>query len=537
MSLAAAKYITKYTHKGPDRATVEIQQRNEVSEFRDSRYIAASEATWRLLQFPIHHQEPAVMSLQVHLPGQHMVVFKPNETVETVRARANQEKTMLTAFFELNRTDPTAREYTYQQMPHYFVWDRQNKQWKHRQRGSTIGRLYFVSPTAGERFYLRTLLITVKGPTSWQNLRTFEDVEHPTFHATCLARGLLENDDEWRQCLQEASLTHVGRSLRQLFSLILRHCQPSEPDILWQQFREHLCDNLRRQLQMNRQTNADIPLDDIYDYGLFLIDEDLRQYGLSLSSFPSMPSVQQNWTENDENRYIIEQLAYEPTQELQLAEQSISALNTEQRAAFHLIFTSTTAEEGKTFFLHGAGGTGKTFVYNALCHRVRANRWITLCVASSGIAALLLPGGHTAHSTFWIPVETLSEDSCCQIDKNSKLADMFQNVKLIIWDEAVMQHKYAISITKTDHTLTHYTFTDMRLKPLIACFKTFAPQRAVLVVLPSSSEVTSNKRCLLSLKVHDQTLYKLLYSVLSYGAMFMSFISGKTCAFQEALTA
>ena len=28
MSLSVAKYITKYTHKGPDRATVELQQRN-----------------------------------------------------------------------------------------------------------------------------------------------------------------------------------------------------------------------------------------------------------------------------------------------------------------------------------------------------------------------------------------------------------------------------------------------------------------------------------------------------------------------------
>ena len=232
MSLAAAKYITKYTHKGPDRATIEIQQRNEVSEFRDSRYIAASEATWCLFEIPIHHQEPAVMSLQIHLPGQHMVVFKPHESVDTVRAHAEQEKTMLTAFFQLNREDSVAHQYTYQEVPLHFVWDRQKKQWKHRQRGSTIGRIYFVSPIAGERFYLRTLLITVKGPTSWEDLRTFDGILHPTFHAACLARSLLENDDEWRECLTEASLTHVGESLRRLFSLILRLCEPSQPDTL-----------------------------------------------------------------------------------------------------------------------------------------------------------------------------------------------------------------------------------------------------------------------------------------------------------------
>lgn len=159
-------YITKYTQKGPNCATVKIQQCNEVFEFKDCRYIAASEASWHLFKFPIHHQEPAVISLQVHLPGQHMVVFKPNEPIKAVRACAKQEKTMLTAFIKLNRDDPTAQQYTYQEMPLHFVWDQRNKEWKHRQRGSTVGRIYFVSPTAGKQFYLRTLLTVVKGPIS-----------------------------------------------------------------------------------------------------------------------------------------------------------------------------------------------------------------------------------------------------------------------------------------------------------------------------------------------------------------------------------
>jgi DNA replication protein DnaC len=443
MSLAAAKYITKYTHKGPDRATVEIQQRNEVSEFRDSRYIAASEASWRLFEFPIHHQEPAVMSLQVHLPGQHMVVFNPNESIETVAAHAEQERTMLTAFFQLNHDDPLAQQYTYQEAPQHFVWDRRNKEWKHRQRGSTIGRLYFVSPTAGERFYLRTLLTTVKGPTSWEDLRTFDGTLYSTFHAACLARGLLQNDDEWRQCLSEASLTHVGESLRRLFSLILRHCEPSQPDILWGEFRGNLCDDLDHRLQRERDTAADIPLDEIYDFGLFLIDNDLRQHGMTLSSFPSMPSVQRDWEDRRTNPYISEQLAYNRDSELNFAEQNIPTLNDDQRLAFDKIFASAYAQDGKMFFVHGPGGTGKTFLYKTLCHRLRANGWIVLCVASSGIAALLLPGGRTAHSMFSIPVEMLSEHSSCQVEKNSKQADMFRKVRLIIWDEAVTQHRYS----------------------------------------------------------------------------------------------
>jgi hypothetical protein len=154
-----------------------------------------------------------------------------------------------------------------------------------------------------------------------------------------------------------------------------------------------------------------------------------------------MPSIQQDWENREANPYMDEQLHFDTAAEEHFLERTVPMLNTEQRYAFDQIFASTTAREGKMFFLHGPGSTGKTFLYNTLCHRVRANAWITLCVASSGIAALLLPGGHTAHLTFSIPVETLCETSCCQIDKNSKQADMMREVHLIIWDEAVTQHK------------------------------------------------------------------------------------------------
>ncbi len=63
MSLVATKYITKYTHKGPDCATIKIQCHNqdEVSDFKDSQYIAAMEAAWRLFEFPIGHLYPTVI--------------------------------------------------------------------------------------------------------------------------------------------------------------------------------------------------------------------------------------------------------------------------------------------------------------------------------------------------------------------------------------------------------------------------------------------------------------------------------------------
>nr|GEW68528.1 DNA helicase [Tanacetum cinerariifolium] len=65
---------------------------------------------------------------------------------------------------------------------------------------------------------------------------------------------------------------------------------------------------------------------------------------------------------------------------------------------------------------------------------------IVLAVASSGIASLLLPSGHTAHSRFKLPLE-LTEESICRITKNSHLGKLLANTDLIIWDEAPMNDR------------------------------------------------------------------------------------------------
>ncbi|GKA34349.1 helicase [Tanacetum coccineum] len=58
------------------------------------------------------------------------------------------------------------------------------------------------------------------------------------------------------------------------------------------------------------------------------------------------------------------------------------------------------------------------------------------------IASLLLPGGRTAHCRFVIPLE-LMENSTYGIKQNTHLAELMQQVQLIIWDEAPMTQKFA----------------------------------------------------------------------------------------------
>ncbi len=94
------------------------------------------------------------------------------------------------------------------------------------------------------------------------------------------------------------------------------------------------------------------------------------------------------------------------------------------------------------FFLDGLGGTGKTHVYGLLLAKVKSQRRIALAVTSSGIAALLLEGGRTAHSRFKIPID-LHEQSTCMIAPRTNLALLIQQTYLIIWDEAPMVHRHA----------------------------------------------------------------------------------------------
>lgn len=423
VSFASIKYLHKYIFKGYDRATLEINQLDEVKLYLESRYISAIESTCRIHHLHLHGRSPSVVRLQVHLPGQHMVVFDPNESVEDIMSRAAHESTTLTAFFKANADPvlgPMARQYTYCEFPKHFTWKASAKKWQPRRRGSAIGRMYFVPPTAGERFYLRTILTVARGPHSWDDLLTVNNIRYSTFHEVCLARGLLADDGEWRLCLLEAGEMQTGFRLRQLFATLLLFCNPSNPHALWLEFRHNICDDLGPQLlALGRDSGVDSEVR--YDYGLYLLEDLLRKAGHTLSDF-HMPTPSGDWQSCTLNRLIAEQTAYDPEHEQAVARERVSQLNSEQADAFHQIVNAVQEQSGQLFFLNGPGGTGKTFVYNTVCHHLRGQRLIVLCVASSGIASLLLLGGRTAHSMFKIPIEGLNGDSTCTISKQSQLA-------------------------------------------------------------------------------------------------------------------
>ena len=96
-------------------------------------------------------------------------------------------------------------------------------------------------------------------------------------------------------------------------------------------------------------------------------------------------------------------------------------------------------------------GTGKTFTEKVIAARLRGNGSVVLTVASTGIAALQLPGGWTADSMFKLPLEdNIVPGALCNIRGESQRAELIRNCDLIIWSELPMTHKYCVeALNKT----------------------------------------------------------------------------------------
>jgi hypothetical protein len=224
--------------------------------------------------------------LAVHLPNQQTTYFLEGTTVREAMMRNNS--TTLTGWCDFNRKAkseyataatlarnsndpapplPAALTTLYPDYPEIVVWSKSKKAWYLRKRAAgwqgagrynhvtlgTVGRMYFVQPSEGEHFYLRVLLTHVAGARCFEDLRTTHrphtptTVVHPTFKVACLARGLLQDDADWDQCLSEITGVQLPRSLRQLFASLLIFNNVTNPGRLWDRHKGALTEDFLHQ--------------------------------------------------------------------------------------------------------------------------------------------------------------------------------------------------------------------------------------------------------------------------------------------------
>jgi len=160
-----------------------------------------------------------------------------------------------------------------------------------------------------------------------------------------------------------------------------------------------------------------------------------------LDNYPEMPAPDRTLAPEINNRLIHDELNYNVDILAEEHRKLMSTMSVEQRRVYDTIMNRVDDKKPGLFFLYGYGGTGKTYIWRSLAAAIRSRGEIVIAVASSGIAALLIAGGRTAHSRFNIPI-IIHESSSCTITQDSDLATLIARAKLIIWDEAPMLHKH-----------------------------------------------------------------------------------------------
>ena len=249
-------------------------------------------------------------------------------------------------------------------------------------------------------------------------------------------------------------MTDSAHRMRNLFCVILAFCQPSDPMMLWMNHRHDMSDDiLHREKLQPEEINDRIfneTLIKIEDRLLWLCGKGLKDFGL-----PEAARVR-----NAISYHMYRETNYKD-EELDKTLENISKLNDDQTKVFEAFNEAMENGLGGFWFIDAPGGTGKTFLSSIMLATVRKRKAIALAVASSGIAATLLPGGRTAHATFKLPIDMKDDKPVCNMSPDSKEAEVVKECALIIWDECTMSHRKAFEavdrllrdITKTNEIM------------------------------------------------------------------------------------
>ena len=284
-SVKAVKYLYKYVYKGNSKINFSVSANDgdegddgeskkekkqesidEISNYIGGRFVCAHEAISRIFGYKVHGQYPIVERLPVHLKDENVMYYKEGNEAQ-VANNERLKRTKLIAYFEavsrelviplsndelgyfVNKdgepiVKPRATELTYQDFPEFYVYDETNRVYSRRkERSNTIGRIYFIQPNQGDIFYLRMLLTTVRGASSFNELKTFEHIRYDTFKESCAARGLLRDDGEWVTAMKEVCTCKMPYQIRDTFAIILAFNEVSDSPTLWDMFKNDMIED------------------------------------------------------------------------------------------------------------------------------------------------------------------------------------------------------------------------------------------------------------------------------------------------------
>ncbi|KAL3071933.1 hypothetical protein niasHS_017226 [Heterodera schachtii] len=484
----ACKYIFKYLLKGFEKAYVQVVQPrggasrwsgddtdqvfdyDEIAATFKVRYMTAMEAFLRLNSYKIVGTSHQIYTLSVHDEGgQTIVVEEGHEEEGSWKVKDN---TRLTAFFKLCGADPDAAQLTYDRVPYHYSWNYKARAWKKRVRPLTedpdkarmFVRVYTVSPRKHELFAIRMLLLHRPGPKSFEDLRTVDGTLFPTFAGAAQHLGLQVSDELFKRTMREAcaEISNLKR-LQHFFAMLIAHAHPSEPQRLFDEFVDEMNPPVAGAYPgAVPKTHARRAAEIMKNIEYFLNCMGTNSGDVGLSGLPDDYDFQRQATILEQDSLLDDFYGGDANQRRkspqQVAVEQVARLNVDQMAAFDKISQALLGGgEHKLFFLEGAGGCGKTFFYNTLIKWCVAgkpmlsashdNAWgrdemtlkrsAVIAAASTGIAALLLIGGGTAHRHFYVPND-VGDETPPMLNFESTKAQHLRDADLIIIDEISM---------------------------------------------------------------------------------------------------
>ena len=115
--------------------------------------------------------------------------------------------------------------------------------------------------------------MNVPGPTSFEYLRTVNGTIHDTYRSACQALNLLENDQHWDNCINDACETSTPSQIRALFGIILTTCSPSAPTELWEKYKSKMFEDILHRKQLETSDMSFDFTSEIYNYTLVIIED------------------------------------------------------------------------------------------------------------------------------------------------------------------------------------------------------------------------------------------------------------------------
>lgn len=380
----------------------------------------------------MHGKSPKVHRLPVHLENCQNVIFDENEDIQ--KLIDSKKDTKLTAWFKANKQYEDFNHLAYYEYPKFFKYDKKSNSWilrseKVRGKLKLIVRSYAVLPKDTERFYLRLVLKHLRGAKNWMDTLTYNQNTFNSYRDVAKEMQLLDDDSIWMDTMNEAILCMTPSKCRKIFSYILMYTQISDPLTLFNIFKKNLFEDFK-------YIHKSLNYSQLEDLAIASIDKILIDFDMRASQFGLLTNIinKSNYEYSDIN-----------FSDEDLFDTNFNLLTSEQKNIFTKIEKSLKGEiNEKNYFIHSFGGSGKTFLLNTISVGMSMKNFKVLSVAHSGIAAILLKNGRTAHSLFKIPLK-IDEYSICNITKNSDLAYFIKNCDLLIWDEVTMSSKYMVN--------------------------------------------------------------------------------------------